>query len=110
MSGFLPDKAIIPDHREGMLDNLKTFCEVFMNILRASSIPAAREEASLCSIRLFAGYPPAPFSLLTPRGPPCWARVETPFFGEGQLIWAEPTCAPGSWSGCGGRRRNSCTA
>ena len=37
MSGFLPDMMIIPDRREGMLDNLKTFCEKIVNVLSASA-------------------------------------------------------------------------
>ena len=38
MSGFLPDEIIIPDRRGTMLDNLRTFCEVFVNGKKAKII------------------------------------------------------------------------
>ena len=39
MSGFLPDKMIIPDCKGGMLDNLRTFCEVSVNVAGAKRRP-----------------------------------------------------------------------
>ena len=34
LSGFVPDMIIIPDPPQEMLDDLRTFCEEIMNVVK----------------------------------------------------------------------------